>query len=133
MAAALQLARPSRLADAAWSYQIVIDGQPGGKIRNRGWKKIAMAPGEHTLQIRSLHIINRHLRFASQIVTFQISDGEELKFTCHPHPFPQALAQWVSCTRGTPNRWIELITDPSLHNRSSAPPTDRFPGEPVGR
>lgn len=83
--AELQLTRPPRLADAVWPYEVVLDGENAGEIRNRASIGLPISPGTHTLQIRSLHVVNRHLGLASPAATFEVSDTETAEFVCHPH------------------------------------------------
>jgi hypothetical protein len=108
MSTTLQLVRPFRLADAAWPYQIVLDGEAVAEIRNRGRIERPIAAGTHTLQIRSLHIINGRLRFASRLATFDLADDQRAEFVCHGRPFAQAPYWWVTCLRGNRNQWIVL-------------------------
>jgi hypothetical protein len=94
--------------DAARSYQLVLDGQPAGVIRNGATKQLEVAAGTHTLQLRSLHIINRHLGLASPTATLVVGEGDTLKYVCHPHPFLQIIAWWIRCLRSDRSRWIAL-------------------------
>lgn len=108
MSATLQLTRPSRLADAVWSYQIVLDNKPVGTIRNAQTSKITIDAGTHTLQLRSRHIVNRHLGLATATLTFHVNDGATAEFAGHPHGFATALLRWPKCVLGGRNRWIVL-------------------------
>jgi hypothetical protein len=108
VATELQLTRRSRLADAAWPYQVVVDGESAGEIRNHASVGLPISPGTHTLQIRSLHVINRHLGFASPLVTFEVSEAETAEFVCRPRAFPKALLWWIACLVGDRSRWILL-------------------------
>jgi hypothetical protein len=108
MSATLQLSRTARLADAAWPYSIVLDGQTVGKITNRNSIKIQLAPGTHTLQILSLHKILSLLRLSSPTVTLNVSDEETADFTCHSRPFPQIIYWLIAALRGKRNGWIVL-------------------------
>lgn len=108
MSTQLQLMRSSRLADAAWRYQIVLDGQNAGSIRNGATAQFSSAPGEHTLQVRSLHVVNRHIGLSSPRATFTITDGEQVQFACHAPSFAHALKQWITCLRGDRSQWITL-------------------------
>jgi hypothetical protein len=108
MSTELQLTRSSRLADAAWRYQIVLDGHNAGVIRNGATAQLPISAGEHTLQVRSLHIINRHLGLASPSATFAITEGKPAQFICHAPSFARALSQWITCLRGDRSQWIML-------------------------
>lgn len=114
MSTQVQLTRSSRLADAAWRYQIVLDGQNAGVIRNGATAQLSTPPGEHTLQIRSLHIVNRHIGLASPPATFNLDDGKHAQFLCHAPSFAQALPQWITCLRGDRSQWIKLERIASL-------------------
>jgi len=92
MNATLQLSRTSRLADAAWPYGIVLDGQPVGEITNRDSTNIQLTSGTHTLQILSLHKILSRLRLSSPSVTLDVRENETADFICHSRPFSQILA-----------------------------------------
>ena len=104
----LQLSRSLRLADAVWPYEIVLDGHASGKIANRSRRSLEITASTHTLQLRSLHIINRHLGLASPVATFNAGDGETVEFVCHPRPFLQALYWWIACLAGARSQWIVL-------------------------
>jgi hypothetical protein len=108
MSATLALTRSSRLIDLVWSYQVLIDGRPAGEIRNAGSTKVTIAAGTHTLQVRSLHIVNRHLGLASPTATLSVSEGETAEYVCHARPFAQAIVRWFKCLLGDRNGWIEL-------------------------
>ncbi|MGH2861915.1 MAG: hypothetical protein ACRDLT_10490 [Solirubrobacteraceae bacterium] len=114
MSAELQISRSSRLADAAWRYQIVLDGQDAGMIRNGETAQLSTSPGEHTLQVRSLHIINRHIGLASPPATFAVNDGKQAQFVCQAPSFAHALPQWITCLRGDRSQWIKLEPVTSL-------------------
>ena len=44
MSPTLQLSRSSRLVDAAWPYEIVLDGHPAGKITNHASRSLEITP-----------------------------------------------------------------------------------------
>lgn len=104
----LQLSRTSRLADAAWPYSIVLDGQPVGKIANRDSTNIQLTSGTHTLQILSLHKILSRLRLSSPPVTLDVRENETADFICHSRPFSQIIYWLIAALRGQPSRWIVL-------------------------
>ena len=108
MSATLELTRPSRLVDLVWSYQILIDGQPAGEIRNGSSTKVAVAAGTHTLRVRSLHIINRRLGLASPTATLSAGESETVGYVCQARPFAQAIVWWFKCLLGDRNGWIQL-------------------------
>lgn len=129
MTATLRLARPFRLADAVWPYQIVLDGRIAGEIRNRATIELPAPAGTHTLQVRSLHVINRRLGLASAATTFEVRDNETADFICHPRPFLHALFAWIACLFGDRSQWITLARSSHAHKRSdpntSAPSSAR--------
>jgi hypothetical protein len=108
MPAALQLARPSRLTDLVWPYEILVDGTSAGQIRNGQTIEIPITAGQHTLQIRSLHIVNRRLGLASPTITVDINDDETATYMCQPGPFTKALGRWAACLTGDRTKWITL-------------------------
>ncbi|MGH2858998.1 MAG: hypothetical protein ACRDMJ_16105 [Solirubrobacteraceae bacterium] len=108
MSAKLHLTRASRLADLVWPYQVVLDGQPAGEIRSGSTTQLELPAGTHTLQVRSLHIINRRLGLASPTATFVVGENEAVDFSCHPRPFVQACFRWFACLLGDRSQWIEL-------------------------
>lgn len=108
MSATLQLSRSFRLADAVWPYSIVLDGQTVGKITNHRRTKIQLAPGAHTLQIRSLYAILSRLHVSSPSVMLDISDDEEADFICHSRSFPQIIYWLIAALRGQRSQWIAL-------------------------
>lgn len=115
MSAELRVTRSPRLADAAWSYQIALDGDDAGVIRNGATTRLTTSAGKHTIQIRSLHVINRHLGLASPTATFDLHDDESVEFVCHAHSFGRALSQWLGSLRGDRTHWIMLERVPPLH------------------
>jgi hypothetical protein len=108
MPAKLQLARRSRLTDLVWPYDVVLDGTSAGEIRNGKTIQIPVTPGAHTLQIRSLHIVNRCLGFTSPSIPVEISDDETASYVCQPSPFAKALGRWTACLTGDRTQWITL-------------------------
>ena len=108
MNATLRLSRPFRLADAAWPYRIVLDGRPAGRITAGKRSSLRVAPGSHTLQVRSLHVVNRWLGFASPTLAFEVSDGESADFVCLVRSFVPAVFWWFACVAGDRSRWIVL-------------------------
>ena len=108
MSATLQLSRSFRVADAAWPYSIVLDGQAVGKVTNRNSTEIQLAPGTHTLQVFSLHKILSLLHVSSPTVTLDVRDGERADFICHSRPFSQISYWLIAAVRGQRSRWIVL-------------------------
>ncbi len=119
MSATVHVTRPFRLADAIWPYQIVLDGQGAGDISIRGTVRLPTSSGTHTLQIRSLHVINRHLGLASPTSTLELHDGETAALVCHPRPFLQALVWWIKCLLGDRSQWIMIEQTTSKHPTSA--------------
>lgn len=111
MNATLQLTRSSRLADAARTYQVLLDGKVSGSIGNDGRTEMSIAPGEHTLQIvvpKIVKIVKRHPALSSPTVTFEVDEGKSAKYVCHPPSYPQAALSWITSQFGERDRWIEL-------------------------
>jgi hypothetical protein len=69
MSATLQLSRPSSLVDLVWPYAIVLDGKTVGRVSNNAETSLDLAPGAHTLQIRSRHIVLGRLGFSSPVLS----------------------------------------------------------------
>lgn len=86
----------------------MLDGHAAGKITNRASCNLEIATGTHMLQLRSLHVINRHLGLASPVVTFDAGDGDTAQFVCHSRPLVQLLFWWIACLVGERSRWIVL-------------------------
>ncbi len=105
---ALQVTLASRLTDLAWPYDVMLDGTSAGRIRNGQTIRIPATEGRHTLQIRSLHVVNRHLGLASPGITVEVNDDETASYTCQPSPFTKALGRWAACLTGDRTNWITL-------------------------
>jgi hypothetical protein len=104
----LQLTRPFRVADLARPYQIVLDGEAGGRIGTLARAELPIAAGSHTLQID----VPRLLIFpglSSPPRTFDIDSGQTVKFVCHPPKFLGASwLKYLACLLGARDWWIEL-------------------------
>jgi hypothetical protein len=108
MSSTIQLVRASRLIDMVWPYRVLVDGEPTGSVRNGETVSIPIAAGTHTVQLRSLHIVNRHLGLASTALPLDVRDGQTLELVCgSPSPM-NALPLWLRCLFGGRTRWIEL-------------------------
>ena len=130
MTATLRLVRP---ADAVWSYQIVLDGNSAGQIRNGPNIQIATSAGTHTLQIRSLHTINRHLGLARSVAGSGSPSVPRiascLRFTrwnARPYSVPLACSQSTvlgrPLTDGGPGSRRPLVAKPAVTWGASAGP-----------
>jgi hypothetical protein len=108
MSATLLLTRPFGLADAARPFQVVLDGEPVGEIRNNSRTEIPVVAGEHTLQIRTPNIITRRPGRGSPEVFFEAGDGDTAEFTCRCPRYPRASYWYLACVLGDSDRWIEL-------------------------
>jgi hypothetical protein len=108
MPATLQIARRSRLTDLVWPYDVVLDGDSAGEIGSGKTIQIPVTAGAHTLQIRSLHIVNRYLGLTSPSITFEIHDAQAASYVCQPVPFTKALGRWAACLIGDRAQWITL-------------------------
>jgi hypothetical protein len=104
----LRLTRSFRVADLARPYQIVLDGELAGRIGTLASAELPIAAGTHTLQIR----VPRLLIFpglVSSPVTFDVDNGETVRFVCHPPKFLQAAwPKYLACVWGAREWWIEL-------------------------
>lgn len=108
MSGTLQIVRRSQLTDLVWPYDVVLDGVSAGAIRNGQTVQIPVTPGAHTLQIRSLHVVNRHLGLASPSIAVEISDDQTAGYVCQPSPFSKAFGRWAACLTGDRTQWITL-------------------------
>lgn len=108
MTATLLLTRPSRLADAARPYRIVLDGRTVGEVRGNSSTEMPIVAGTHTLQVRLLTLIGRRPGLGSPVVTFEVVDGDAAGFECHAPSYPQASFRWIASFLGGRDRWIQL-------------------------
>jgi hypothetical protein len=108
MSATLQLTRPSRIADAARRYRIVLDGEPVDEVGNDASAAVPIAPGRHTLQVRALRADGRRPGLSSHPVSFDVADGATAEFMCRPPSYPRASYRWIICLLRGPSRWIAL-------------------------
>jgi hypothetical protein len=78
--AQLHLERVHRLADAARTYQVVLDGEAVSEIRNGTATDLPVRSGTHVLQVRVPKIVRLGNRPAlgSTAVTFVVDDGDAL-------------------------------------------------------
>ena len=107
-AAQLRLTRPLRLADLVWPYQILVDGENAGEIKTRMSLDLPISAGTHTLQLRSLHAVNRRLGLTSRNVSFDAPNDQTAEFVCHARAFATSLFWWIACLLGDRDRWIVL-------------------------
>ncbi len=78
-------------------WQIEVDGQRVGTLATREVVEVAVAPGRHTVQLRSG-------RYRSPERPFEVGESETADFTCHgPRYWPLALASLFK-----PDLWISL-------------------------
>jgi hypothetical protein len=108
MSATLQLSRPSSLVDLVWPYAIVLDGKTVGRVSNNAETSLDVAPGAHTLQIRSRHIVLGRLGFSSPVLSFEASEGETASFRCHPRNLREVPHRLMAGLAGTRTTWIGL-------------------------
>ena len=108
MSSTLQFTRASRLIDVAWPYRVLVDREPVGRVRNGETVRFPIAAGPHEVQLRSLHVVNRHLGLASPALTVGAGEGQTLELVCaSPSPLG-ALPLWLRCLFGDRTRWIDL-------------------------
>jgi hypothetical protein len=108
MSATLQLTRPSSLVDLVWSYAIDLDGETVGRVSNGAETSLEVAPGAHTLQIRSRHIVLGRLGFSSPLLSFEASEGQTASFRCHPRNLREVPYRLMTGLAGKRTTWIEL-------------------------
>ena len=111
MSTSLYLIGPSRLADAARPYEILLDGKIAGEIRNNMNAEVSLEAGTHSLEIRlpkMVKISNRRPGLSSQPMTFEVDVGEVAAFKCYRPPTLQAFFMWIVRQLGRRNRWISL-------------------------
>jgi hypothetical protein len=108
VSASVHLSRASRLADLARPYEVVVDGQIVGEIRNNTSIEVAVAPGPHSLQVRLLTLLGRRPGRSSSIVRFEAIDRDRLAFVCYSPSYPRAAWQWLAPVLGSHDRWITL-------------------------
>jgi hypothetical protein len=124
MSATLVVARPARLADLVWPYELVLDGQRVDELRTGGAVCTPISAGTHTLRIRSLHIVSRCLKLGSPTATFEVGENETVQFACHPLPFLKAAVRWFACLFGDRNRWIVLTRADAVPSDAAGRPRD---------
>ena len=100
MSAILKVTRPSSLVDLVWPYAIVLDGETVGRLSNGTETSLAVAPGAHTLQIRSRHIVLGRRGSAGPPLPFEASEGETASFRCQPRTLRDVPYR--------PKTWLEL-------------------------
>lgn len=82
-------------------WQVLIDGADAGAIAVNQTVELPAGPGQHTLRLKASG------RFASQERSFEIAEGEEIRFSCHSqYLWPLMLASLVK-----PDFWIRLNRD----------------------
>ena len=108
MSATLPLARPLRVADAARPYQVLLDGEEVGEVRNHSSADVPVVDGKHTLQIGTPNIVTRRPGRGSPVVAFEVGDGDTAEFTCRCPRYPRAAYWYLACVLGDSQRWIEL-------------------------
>jgi hypothetical protein len=108
MSATLHISRPSNLVDLVWPYAIVVDGETVGRVSNDAETSLQVAPGTHSLQIRSRHIVLGRLGFSSPALSFEVGEGETVSFRCHPRKLQEVPYRLFAGLSGKPTTWIEL-------------------------
>lgn len=96
MESSIKINRNKKWEDSWSSYQIILDGEARGYIRNNKSISIMVEPGYHFLKMK-LHPTG------SQQIDFDINPGEEITFECGPSPSVLAyrllglwLVRWAS-------------------------------------
>ncbi len=85
-------------ADSFHAYKVIVDGEQRLSIREGQEMRIAVAPGDHELQLRINHC-------RSPIVTLRIAGGERLRYRCRPNVTAMTELFFTTFGRG---RYIHL-------------------------
>jgi hypothetical protein len=98
MTATLQLTRTWAYLTDRGKWQILIDGTAVGSIDQKETAELPVQPGHHTLRVKTSG------RYGSAEHSFDASDGEEVRFSCHAARYwPLMLAATIK-----PDLWISL-------------------------
>jgi hypothetical protein len=106
MESSIKIKRNKKWEDLWSSYQIILDGESTGYIRNNKNISIMVKPGHHFLKIK-VHPVS------SPQIDFDINPGEEIRFECEPNPslayrlLGAWLVRWASDKEGVDD-WILL-------------------------
>jgi hypothetical protein len=108
MSAILQVSRPASFVDLVWPYSVLLDGKSVGRLSNGAQTSLDVAPGAHTLQMRSRHVVLGRLGFSSPTVSFEASEGETTSFRCRPRTLREVPSGLMAGLSGTRTTWIGL-------------------------
>jgi hypothetical protein len=108
MSATLRLSRPSSIVDLVWPYAIIVGAETVGRVSNDAETSLEVAAGSHTLQIRSRHIVLGLLGFSSPVLSFEVSDGKTVSFSCHPRHLREVPYRLMAGLAGKRTTWIAL-------------------------
>jgi hypothetical protein len=98
MTATLQLTRTWAYLTDRGKWQILIDGTAVGSIDPKETVELPVEPGHHTLRVATSG------RFRSAERSFEVDDGEEIRFSCHSARYwPLMLAALFK-----PDLWVSL-------------------------
>jgi hypothetical protein len=78
MESSIKIKRNKKWKGSLNSYQIILDGEATGYIRNNKSISIMVKPGHHFLKLK-LHPVS------SPQIDFDINPGEEIRFECEPN------------------------------------------------
>lgn len=71
----IKISRESQFMNKMRSYDIYVDGEKTGEIKNGGKEEISVTPGEHVIQLQIDWC-------KSKKIPFRVSEGESLSFQC---------------------------------------------------
>ncbi|MED1072680.1 hypothetical protein [Bacillus spizizenii] len=71
----IEISRVSQYVNKLRGYSVLIDGTEVGNIKDGGRLRIDLQPGEHVIQVKVAWC-------TSQILRFNLAEGEVLKFRC---------------------------------------------------
>lgn len=85
--ASIELVHEKLLADAWRAYNVVVDGQERGTIRNGGSLSLELDPGHHTVLLRIDWCSSRPLEI-------DLDSGERVRLVCRPNAKPWSVIYW---------------------------------------
>jgi hypothetical protein len=81
MPGTLRVSRQKGILDRYRAWDIVLDGNIVGSVKNGQTRDVPVRCGKHTIRVG-------HRWWASPVRTFAIHYAEEVEFVCHPRPHP---------------------------------------------
>ena len=90
--ATLVVARPKAYMDKVRSYRIMLDGQEIGRIKDGSEESLTIPAGQHELQLKIDWAV-------SPTATFNVGEGEIVRFNCKPKGNPLTALYYASFGR----------------------------------